>query len=111
MPTGWSLHSVTNWFDTPKTKQNCETIPGEAGRRRRWGVDGATETVRPWRSNCLAVEQKFKADIHRNTILHHVCRTQQEVIQCNSSVFNLRLTHLSMRSFLGPFQPGMLFHN
>jgi len=28
----------------------------------------------------------------------------------NSSVSNLRLTHLSMSFFLGPFQPGMLFH-
>ena len=36
--------------------------------------------------------------------------TQSQVFPDNSSVSNLLLTHLSIRFFLGPFQPGMLFH-
>jgi len=53
----------------------------------------------PWRTRSQMDWLKF----HRSTILYHVRRTQQEVIPDNSRVSNLRLTHLSMRFFLGPY--------
>jgi len=44
----------------------------------------------PWCTRSQMDWLKF----HRNTILYHVCRTQQEVIPDNSSISKLRLTHL-----------------